>query len=90
VGVGIILREKPGQLPFISYNRDYKNFWAMLFMRIREFALWWVLTFSVDRHHLIGGIVTSIEETIKTSDKEHVSWPGLSGLYEEYVYNTPE
>ena len=90
VGVGITLREKPGQLPFISYNSGYKNFWTMFLMRISQFFLWWVLTFNVDRHHLIGGIVTSIEETIETLEKQQMSWPGLSGLYEEYVYNTHE
>jgi hypothetical protein len=88
VGVGITLQEKPGQLPSISYNHDYKKFWAMILMRIREFFLWWIFTFK-GSSHFIAGIVVSMEDTIKAMDKEHMSLPGgLAGLYEEYVYKT--
>ena len=87
MGVGITLPEKPGQLPSICYNHDYKKFWAMLLMRIREFFLWWIFTLNVNSHFPVG-VVCSMEETIKAMDKEHMSLPGLAGLYEEYVYKT--
>jgi hypothetical protein len=88
VGVGITLREKPGELPVIGYNSNYKNFWSMFFMRIWEFFLWRALVFKM-QYHVITGLVSTMEDGMKALHKEGKSLPNLSCLYEDYVYKVP-
>jgi hypothetical protein len=88
VGVGITLREKPGQLPVIGYNRNYKNFWYMFAMRIWECFLWTALVFKLESR-LIIGLISTMEEAMKALHKERKYLPSLSSLYEDYVYKLP-